>query len=412
MPMSGLESMRVASDERSKHLVIRFSFVLLAALAASPLAADDYPPGPMATGEAEPLPPKPFYLITDYLPVAIYQRDNVVGSFRVENTTGAAARLELVATAYDVSGNVVNEQTKGLAAPSSGFGQVQASQDSVGVAKVRFALRLAGSAASSGDMTRFPAVRGIGIVSPELPPFADSVTVRLLRDEDTWPQTEFRAGRLVVADTKELLVPVVEKRKKYEDRAFAPVKWLLGSAPIVRFSGKALAFIPGRWALKSDSPPETVLLGPYRPNGAPPVLRAASEILNKLLAENASRDEKAEPLAQLLICLPPEEFDVSTDPRVYRAVVETLLTHLAIPSLKKVLVVPPFQYGAAGKYCEALWREVREAALACGASVVDPADCLDERLWRVNPAAENVYGNRPNAAGLKKIEQGLLNLVR
>jgi hypothetical protein len=43
---------------------------------------------------------------------------------------------------------------------------------------------------------------------------------------------------------------------------------------------------------------------------------------------------------------------------------------------------------------------------------VDPADCLDERLWRVNPAAENVYGNRPNAAGLKKIEQGLLNLVR
>jgi hypothetical protein len=398
--MSGLESMRVASDERSKHLVIRFSFVLLAALAASPLAADDYPPGPMATGEAEPLPPKPFYLITDYLPVAIYQRDNVVGSFRVENTTGAAARLELVATAYDVSGNVVNEQTKGLAAPSSGFGQVQASQDSVGVAKVRFALREVGRPAGSPGE---PAAR---------PTLADSVTVRLLRDEDTWPQTEFRAGRLVVADTKELLVPVVEKRKKYEDRAFAPVKWLLGSAPIVRFSGKALAFIPGRWALKSDSPPETVLLGPYRPNGAPPVLRAASEILNKLLAENASRDEKAEPLAQLLICLPPEEFDVSTDPRVYRAVVETLLTHLAIPSLKKVLVVPPFQYGAAGKYCEALWREVREAALACGASVVDPADCLDERLWRVNPAAENVYGNRPNAAGLKKIEQGLLNLVR
>ena len=385
----------MASYKRLTHLFLRLCFVFPAVLAAG-----DYPSTQMPIDEAPPPPKKPLYLIVDYLPVAIYERDNVAASFRVENTTSAEARLELVATAYDASGSVANQQTQGLAVPPSGFGQVRASQDSVGVAKVQYTLRRAGRAAGApGEPLSGPAV-------------AASVTVRLLRDEDTWPQTEFHAGRLVVSETKEVLVPVVERRKRKEDRAYAPVKWLLGSAPIVRLAGKAMAFVPGRWGLRSDSPPEAILLGPYKPNGAPPVLRATSAILNRLLAENAARDEKAEPLAQLLICLPPEDLDVSTDPRAYRAIVEALLTHLATPSLKKVLVVPPFQYGARDGYCEALWHEAREATLACGASSLDPADCLDEKLWRVNPFVQNVYGSRPNAAGLKKIEQVLLDPVR
>ncbi|MGD0093717.1 MAG: hypothetical protein ABSE73_27725 [Planctomycetota bacterium] len=372
---------------------LRSCFILLASLAAGPLFAGDYPPSSSAADEAPPPHAKPLYLITDYLPVAIYERDNVVGSFRIENTTGAEARLDLTTTACDAAGKVVHEQVQTLAAPPSGFGQAQASQDSVGVARVKFVLHAHGPEAQA-------------------PSEVAAVAVRLVRDEDPWPVTEIRAGRLVDAETKEVLVPVVERRVRKEDRAFAPVKWLLDSAPIVRLAGKAMAFIPGRWGLKSAGAPETVLLGPYPPNGAPPVLCAVSEILNNLLAERAAKDQDAAPLAQVLVCLPPEDFDVATDPCVYRATIAALLAHVAHPALKKVLLVPPFQYGTPEKSCEALWHEVREAARAYGATVVDPADCLDEKLWRTNSAVEGVYGNHPNSAGLKKIEQGILNLVR
>jgi hypothetical protein len=46
-----------------------------------------------------------------------------------------------------------------------------------------------------------------------------------------------------------------------------------------------------------------------------------------------------------------------------------------------------------------------------GAQAVDPAEFLNEKLWRVDPEVEGAYGASPNATGLKKIEQGLADLL-
>ena len=347
-----------------------------------------------------PTPSKPpFYLITDYLPVAIYERDSVVGCFRVENTTGAEARLELVSTAYDEKGQTISERAQAFTAPATGFGQVQGTQGSGGCAKITFLVRKGQEAVGA-------------------------VTVRLLREADAWPPSLVRAGRLMTADGSEVIIPMVVRRaKKEEERAFAAVKWLLKTAEQGGGGGRTLFFVPERWRLTGvvaadaskvsgkDAPAEMIMaLGPYEPNGAPPILRAVSQILAVLCADADAGNKEA--WAQVLICLPPEDLDVATDPRVYRVLLEALLTRAAGLQAGKVLVVPPFQYGAPAKNSDALWREVSGAASACGVSAVDPAEYVEEPLWRVDPAVEGVYGIRPNAAGLKKIEQGLLNLVR
>jgi len=326
------------------------------------------------------------YVITDYLPYAVYDRDNIVGCFRVENTTKTEAKLELVATAYDDKGQVVKQQTQALTAPAGGFGQAQGSQEAPGCTTIQFAIR-----------------KGADTVG--------STTVRLLRQDEAWPATQIRGGRLAIAATGEVLIPVVAKRVNKEDRSYAPVKWLLSSnLPVPGIQrGRVVAFVPGRWRLSTTPPPETVALGPYAGGGAPPLLCAMDQILNTL---RGGGEAQAAPPAFLLICLPPEDLDVATAPRVYRLLVETLLAHLANPNLKKVVLVPPFQYGAPEKQRDALWHEAIGAAAAYGVTGVDPSEYLEEKLWRADPQVEGVYGIRPNAAGVKKIEQGLLNLVR
>jgi hypothetical protein len=170
--------------------------------------------------------------------------------------------------------------------------------------------------------------------------------------------------------------------------------------------------MPERWRLNTTGFPETILLGPYDASGAPPVLCAVSEVLNAMAARQAAAVKEGDELAVLLVALPPEDLDVATEPRVYRQLVEAMLAHLEGLQLKRVLVMPPFQYSAPGKYSETVWSDVRAAASAYGAGTVDPAEYMEEKLWRADPKVEGVYGVRPNSAGLKKIEQGLLNLVR
>ncbi|MCY3021511.1 MAG: hypothetical protein NTW87_21055 [Planctomycetota bacterium] len=215
-------------------------------------------------------------------------------------------------------------------------------------------------------------------------------------------------------DNGELVVPVVSRRaKKEENRAFAPVKWMLGyglPGP-VELGDEALSFIPARWGGDVTKPPAgLVVLGPYEPSGAPFVVCAASQVFNALAKAAAGKETSG--LERLQICLPPEDLDVGTDPHVYRAVLDAVLAHATSLALRKVVLVPPFQYGAKAAHYEALRKEVRGAVVAYGAVCLDPAPYLEENLWRVNPAVEGVYGLRPNPAGLKKIEQGLLNLVR
>jgi hypothetical protein len=76
------------------------------------------------------------------------------------------------------------------------------------------------------------------------------------------------------------------------------------------------------------------------------------------------------------------------------------------------VLLAPLQYGAGESHCEALWNQVEGAAGSYGASCLDAAGCLDEALWRSDPQRPGVYGSRPNAAGLKKIEDELKNLVQ
>ncbi|MCY3021292.1 MAG: hypothetical protein NTW87_19940, partial [Planctomycetota bacterium] len=114
----------------------RLQWVALCALTCALAAAGDYPP------LGAPKPPKAaFYLITDYLPVAIYDRDSIAGSFRIENTTGTEAKLEFVVTAWDGAGKVIAERTETVAAPPSGFGQCQGTQEAGECAKIEFAVR-------------------------------------------------------------------------------------------------------------------------------------------------------------------------------------------------------------------------------------------------------------------------------
>src|SRR5438034_8240033 len=112
--------------------------ILLAAASFACAKAEEKPP---ANDTAKTPAKLPFYLITDYLPLAIYDGDGVTGCFRVENTTGTEAKLELALTGLDAAGGTVRQVAKPVIAPVSGFASCQDSQDSHGVSSVRFTLK-------------------------------------------------------------------------------------------------------------------------------------------------------------------------------------------------------------------------------------------------------------------------------
>ena len=356
------------------------SFRVLAiglAVATLSQAAEDVT-RPVATPAA--VVKSPYYFIIDYLPAVIYDRDSVTGCFRVENTSGAEAKLDFVSTVFNESGEILKESTQPVTAASTGFTSFQGSLDSRLAGRMNFSLR-----------------NGKDVLG--------SVSLRLLRDDAPWPATTVRSGRIELTDGGDVLLPAVAKRIRKEDRSFAPMKWILGKgdAPAVKSAVPSVVFMPGRWS--DDKTPAR--LGPYELNGAPPILVAMDRILKRA---PVLLDDLKTP-AQLVISLPPEDLDAATDPRVYRAILDGLLAHATRLSAKKVFVVPPFQYGAREKAAAALVREVELACGAYGVVAVDPSEYLNEKLWRVDPDKEGVYGIRPNATGLKKIEQGLFNLI-
>jgi len=346
------------------------------AITAAVNAAEESPHAALPAAAAK----SPFYFIIDYLPPVIYDRDSVTGCFRVENTRGTEAKLDFVFTAFNEANEILKENTQPVTAAATGFTSFQGSLDSRLAARMSFTLR-----------------NGKDVLG--------SVSLKLLRDDAPWPPTTVRNGRLELSEGGDILLPAVTKRVRKEDRSFAPIKWILGNgdAPAAKSAVPSVVFMPGRWS--DDKTPTR--LGPYELNGAPPILFAMDRILNRA---PALLDELKTP-AQVVICLPPEDLDAATDPRVYRAILDGLLAHATRMAVKKVFVVPPFQYGAREKVAAALLREVELACGAYGALAVDPAEYLNEKLWRVDPDKEGVYGIRPNAMGLKKIEQGLFNLI-
>src|ERR1041384_2374531 len=163
------------------------------------VAAEEKPPSDPVKTPAK----QPFYLITAYLPLAIYDGDGVTGCFRVENTTGTEAKLELNLTALDATGTAVRNESKPVTAPVSGFASAQDSQDSHGVTTVRFTLKKDGE--KIGD-----------------------AAVRLIRETDPWPATKVSNGRLIMAESGEILVPAVHRVIRVQERDYAPIKWLVG----------------------------------------------------------------------------------------------------------------------------------------------------------------------------------------
>lgn len=110
-----------------------------------------------------------------------------------------------------------------------------------------------------------------------------------------------------------------------------------------------------------------------------------------------------------MIILPPEDLDLSTDPCVYRQMIDALPAHLARHRVKQITLIPPLRFGTNDKLRQALWRSVRDAAATYKVSfVAPPPTCLDEKLWRLDPKTKNIYGLSPNAEGLKEIELYLL----
>ena len=383
---------------------IRILTMLAGALIAAPLCRAEEPSTPNSGPQSQPAPKDPFYLITDYLPLAIYDADSVTGCFRVENTTGKEATLDLVVKTEDASGKTLEEITKPVAAPISGFGQCQYTQEARTPAAVVFTLRK--GAEKIGE-----------------------ARVRLVRDADAWPETKIVNGRLVAKDNGDVVVPVIHRLLKTHDRAFVPLKWFLGDGgPAKQSKGEAaVAFIPGRWPLDiaahnqggngAQSNQKWIALGPFPPDGSTPALRVFDQIVRALKpAGPAGPANPAAPAAaplpaRVAVCLPPDDLSVATDPRVYRIVVDGILARLQQLGIKQVIVVPPFQFGTPEKYWQRINSEVQEAAAVYGAQAVDPADFLNEKLWRVDPEVEGAYGASPNAEGLKKIEQGLADLL-
>lgn len=361
----------------------RFRVIWAVLLAAASVSAAEDSARPAATPAS--VTKGPLYFIIDYLPVAIYDRDGITGCFRVENTSATEAKLDFVFTSFNDAGETLKENTQAVTATPNGFTSFQGVIDSRLAARATFSLR-----------------QGKDVLG--------SVALRLIRDEAAWPATVIRGGRIELAEGGDVLLPAVTKRIRKEDRAFAPMKWILGNGEAAKSKDgvPSIVFKPGRWGADEKARAAQTQLGPYELNGSPPILFALNQILSR--ASGLLAEEKNGP-AQLVICLPPEDLDAATDPRVYRTLVDGLLAHLARLPAKKIFIVPPFQYGSREKAAAALAHEVNSAAGAYGMVALDPAEYLNEKLWRVDPEKEGVYGIRPNATGLKKIEQGLFNLI-
>ena len=324
---------------------------------------------------------KSLYLITDYLPAAIYEGDALTACFRVENTENADTSVEIIATTYDATDKSLAERKESVKGPAHSFAQCQISVDSKAGTHIRFVMK------------REQKVEG-------------QTAIRMLRDDEVWPLVSNRNGHLETVDGQ-VLIPVVRKRLKTQDRAFVPIKWLIGhAAPIQKLVGKTVVFAPARWNLTSR--PELMNLGPYLPNGTTPLCRALDQIL---MTASISSGKKEECIKCIIIFLPPEDLEVATDPHTYRIVLDALLAHLGSLAIKQIVLIPPFHFGVNERHRDMLWTEIKEASACYNASSLDPSDYLGEALWRADPEQPDVYGISPNSEGRKKIEQGLVDLL-
>jgi hypothetical protein len=335
-------------------------------------------------------------VLVDFISAALYEGEPLTVCLRVENLTGAEAECEVRAEVLGAEGKVLRADTAKLKAAAGGFGHHQKNHDLSGARSLRLTVKTP-----------------LG----ELP----GAEVQVGRENDPWPETKARGGRLTVAATGAVLVPVARRRMRQEDRTWAPIRWALGlkdqeaSAPVT----SALLLFPGAWGTaevegtarppppalvpeKTASSGAWVRLGPYALEGVAPVLLAAGDILRAIPKPAPDR---------VVVLLPPEDVDGATDPRLYRVMLECLLSRLAAAGVKQTVLWPPLRFGVSERRQKPLWEAVHEVAPAYGARAVAVGEFLAEGLWRLDPGTPGVYGKHPNAEGQKKIGQTLSDLL-
>jgi hypothetical protein len=129
---------------------------------------------------------EPFYLITDYLPPAVYSGDPMTCCFRVENNTADAANMELIVSVQDEAGKEIKTSAEAVAAGAKSTQPVQTDLASDIGAAVEFTLRMKGK---TEVIAR--------------------AAIKIVRDNDAWPKTALRNGRLETPDKGQVIVPVV-----------------------------------------------------------------------------------------------------------------------------------------------------------------------------------------------------------
>ncbi len=321
------------------------------------------------------------FLIVDYIPPAIYEGDGLSVCLRIENVFAANNAFEVSAKAFTAAGEKAKDTSENATLKRGAFGAVKLEFDARRVAKIELELRHAGQPSALGAQA-----------------------IVLVRDDDVWPKTKFVNGRLVHADSGAIVLPVVQKKRAVEDRAFAPLKWLFGSSDEQALGGgKSIAFAPNSWAANT---PGIHVLGLWPADGSIPLLNATRQILDDIGAAKSGE------IKRVAILLPPEDLELATDPRVYRVTLDALVARLTKSGVISIVLIAPFRYGCNDAHRKAIWREIHDSAANNSIRAQDPLDWMSEEKWRADPATPKVYASRPNAAGRKMIEQALANLIR
>ena len=381
-PASDTAARRPSSGGRGERLRIRIAKFLHACICLvtfSLFAAESAPSiAPAATPSAT--LNTSVFLITDYLPPAIYEGDSISANFRIENAYSNKREFEITAKASDDTGAELKSLIQKVSVAPKTVEALKFEFESKRVARIRFEMKESNSAA----------------------PLADLALI-LIRDVDAWPTSQVTNGRLMNADGA-IMIPVVEKKRAVEDRTFAPMKWIFGSSSDAKSapSGKCIVFAPGVWKINAD---DLHPLGPWKMDGASPLLTVMRQIFDEL--KNAPPGE----IKRTAILLPPEDLDFATDPKTYRVLLDALLARLTHSCLN-ITLIAPFKFGCNDAHRKALWREIHESAVVNGAKVLDPLDWMHEAQWRIDESVPGVSGQNPNAAGRKMIEQALSNLIR
>lgn len=331
----------------------------------------------VALFSAETVPPKAdVYLIADYAPAAVYEGDQIFVNVRVQNTSAHEIKATL-------------------------FLKEESHKDETGAAKETAAtLKEATVPPQSSRAVQFSIRQDMAEFSLSLKEGQKELAAlkaRVLDDAQKWPKTVVRNG-VLETESGERVIFRTQRRDKKIDRAFLPMKWLLGSDE--KEKGKAAApriaqFIPPGYSAQ----PATVL-GPYQLDGLPPIVHATRQILDTI------KDEKI-----CILVLPPEDIEAATDPRVLRIMLEVLLVRLKQAGVESVVVVPPFKFGANETLLKNVWKETNDVCAAHQAKWVDPAEFNAEEFWRLDPKSPGVYGARPNADGRARLDSVIKTLV-